>query len=140
MRPGDGQDGTEGPSDASEAEDGADGPDTFSRAYVEKLRAENAENRTKAKRADELAARLLAVTVEQATAGILADPTDLPVSSDLYDEDGYPDVDRIEEAARELVARKPHLADRRPTGPLEQGPRDQAKGVNLASILRTLAS
>lgn len=111
----------------------------FARAYVERLRAENAEHRTKAKRADELAARLLAATVASATAGILADPTDLPAGDDLYDDDGFPDADRITEAAKELVSRKPHLADRRPSGPVEQGPRDQPADVSLARIMRTLA-
>ena len=75
---------------------------------------------------------MLAATVREATAGILADPTDRPAIDDLYDEDGYPDPERIADAARELVARKPHLADRRPAAPVEQGPRDQAKDVNLA--------
>lgn len=115
------------------------GPETFPKSYVEKLRAENAEYRTKAKRAEDLACRLLAATVRQATAGILADPTDLPASDDLYDEDGYPDPERIIDAARALVARKPHLADRRPVGSVEQGPRGEARDVNLADILRTMA-
>lgn len=142
---------TETPTDALEAPDDPEtqgqethqetdqGAETFPKSYVEKLRTENAEYRTKAKRAEDLASRLLAATVRQATAGILADPTDLPASDDLYDEDGYPDPERIADTARELVARKPHLADRRPAGPVEQGPREQAKDVNLAGILRTLA-
>lgn len=33
----------------------------------------------------------------------------------------------------------PNLADRRPTGPVEQGPRDQPKEVDLAGMLRALA-
>lgn len=77
--------------------------------------------------------------VTEATAGILADPTDLPASDDLYDDDGYPDADKISDAAKELVSRKPHLADRRPAGPVEQGPRDQPADVNLAGLMRTLA-
>ena len=142
--------GPERPAEAPEApsgdQDGAQTPETpeigsetFSRAYVEKLRAENAEHRTKAKRAEVLASRLLAATVEKATTGILADPTDLPVSDDLYDDDGFPDADKITEAARALVERKPHLADRRPSAPVEQGPRGQPAEVDLAGMVRSLA-
>lgn len=114
-------------------------PETFPRDYVEQLRAEAAEARVRAKRADDLARRLLEATVREATTGILADPTDLPVGDDLYDEDGYPDPDTVRTAATELVERKPHLADRRPTAPVEQGARDEADGVNLAGILRSRA-
>lgn len=128
-----------GPPEAQEDQEGAEGSETFSRAYVEKLRTENAEHRTKAKRADELASRLLAATVQDATRGILADPTDLALSDDLYGEDGFPDPEKITEAARALVERKPHLGDRRPTTGVEQGPRSEAPGVDLAGMLRTLA-
>ena len=129
----------EGQEGAKASETIEDGEETFSRAYVEKLRTENAEHRTKAKRADELAARLMAATVRDATTGILADPTDLAVSDDLYDDDGFPDSDRITEAAKALVDRKPHLGNRRPAGAVEQGPRDQPANVDLAGMLRTLA-
>ncbi len=81
----------------------------------------------------------MAATVEKATTGILADPTDLPVTADLYDDDGFPDADRITEAARALVERKPHLADRRPSAPVEQGPRGQPAKVDLAGMIHTLA-
>lgn len=136
----------EAPETPQEAHEGAQTPEapetdseTFSRAYVEKLRAENAEHRTKAKRAEELASRLLVATVEKATTGILADPTDLPMTNDLYDDDGFPDPDKITNAARALVERKPHLADRRPSAPVEQGPRGQPADVDLAGMVRTLA-
>jgi len=113
-------------------------PETFPRSYVEDLRREAAEHRVKAKRADDLAARLLAATVAQATAGILADPTDLP-AGDYLDDDGYPDPERIADTARALVTVKPHLADRRPVGDVDQGARPEVAGVNLAGIIRGLA-
>lgn len=132
--------GSESPAHASQGTKVPDdAQETFSRAYVQKLRNENAAARTKAQRADELATRLLASTVRDATRGILADPTDLALSDDFYGDDGFPDAKHIAEAARELVARKPHLADRRPAGPVEQGPREQPKNVNLAGIVRSLA-
>lgn len=55
-------------------------PETFDRAYVERLRSEAAAHRTKAKRADALAARL--ATAYAAQSGRLADPSDLPLSDD----------------------------------------------------------
>lgn len=142
-KPDQGQENVGGPPQAPEAHNGAeaqgDGTETFSRAYVEKLRNENAEHRTKAKRADELATRLLVATVREATRGILADPTDLALNEDLHGEDGFPDAEKITEAARTLVERKPHLGDRRPVGAVEQGPREQPKDVDLAGLLRSLA-
>ena len=75
-----------------------------------------------------------------ATADILADPTDLPLGDDLLDEDGYPDAERIATAARALVERKPHLADRRPTGEVDQGARDEGpKPFDFAGLLRRAA-
>ena len=95
--------------------------DTFPREYVEQLRAEAAEHGVRAKRANEGTARLLAATVREATAGIFADATDLPADGDYPDEDGWPDPDRITSAARGLVDRKAHLADRRPRGRRQPG-------------------
>ena len=127
---------TERPSGAVEVETE---PDTFPRQYVEDLRRESAGYRDRAKRADALAERLLAATVREATAGILADPTDLPMSDDLYDADGFPDAEAITAAARALVGRKPHLGDRRPTGDVDQGARETSEPVNLAGLVRGLA-
>lgn len=116
-------------------------PDTFPREYVEKLREEAAGHRVKAQRADEAVSRLTAATIEKVTAGVLADPSDLPVTDDLTDDDGWPDPEKIEAAARDLVARKPHLADRRPAGDVGQGPRgDEVETVGLAALLRAGAS
>jgi len=130
-----------GPEDVSPT--GETEPESFPRAYVEQLRQESAGYRTRAQRADALAERLMAATVRQATAGVLADPTDLDVSRDLehlLDDDGFPDVGKIAEAARELVTRKPHLADRRPRGDVDQGARHAGDSVDLAGILRAGAS
>lgn len=134
----DGYEPTQADYDAATAE--LENAETFPRAYVEDLRRENAEHRTKSKRADDLAARLMAATVTQATAGILTDPTDLPATDDLLDTDGYPDAEKITAAARDLVARKPHLGDRRPRGDIGQGVTDQSSTVSLAGMLRAHAS
>ncbi len=116
-------------------------PDTFPRDYVEKLREESAKYRTKAQRADEAVSKLTTTMVASTTSGILADPTDLPVTADLLDEDGWPDPEKIEAAARDLVARKPHLASRRPAGDVGQGARgDEVETVSLAALLRAGAS
>ena len=113
-------------------------PETFPRAYVEQLRQESAGYRTRAQRADAHAERLMAATVRESVAGILADPTDLPTGQldQLRDEDGFPDVGKIAAAARELIARKPHLADRRPRGDVDQGARTTSADVDLAGMLR----
>ena len=49
-------------------------------------------------------------------AGKLADPTDLE-----FDEDHLDDPDALAAAVDDLLARKPHLASRRPTGEIGQG-------------------
>lgn len=87
-------------------------PETFPAEYVRELREENAKSRTKAKRADDLAARL--VTSLAAGTGRLADPSDLPVTEALMDDDGMPDEAKLLAAVDELLTRKPHLAATRP--------------------------
>jgi hypothetical protein len=109
-------------------------PETFDRAYVENLRAEAAEHRVKGKRADAIAARL--VTSLAASTGRLADPSDLPYDAALLDDDGVPDAAKVTEAVEALLAAKPHLASRRPTGDVGQGARGEADGVSLAALLR----
>jgi hypothetical protein len=108
-------------------------PETFPRAYVEQLRTENAEQRVKAKRADDLAHRLHTALV--AATGRLADATDLP-----FDEAHLDDADALTAAVDDLLSRKPHLASRRPTGDVGQGVSPEASTVNLAGILRTAAN
>ena len=105
------QEGQEG-----EQEDAQEGQsDTFPREYVEKLRKEAGDARTRAKRADELAAALWAAQV--AALGQLADPTDLPMPEDADPLD--PEAART--AVAELLAAKPHLAARVPRGFVGQG-------------------
>ncbi|WP_216343087.1 hypothetical protein [Dermacoccus nishinomiyaensis] len=112
--------------------DGSDDPsdaETFPREYVEKLRKEAADARVKAKRADDLAARLHTALV--AATGRLADPSDLP-----FDDAHLEDADALNAAVDALLARKPHLASRRPVGSIGQGATAPADSVSLAGILR----
>ena len=106
--------------------------DTFPRAYVDKLRKEAADARVKAKDRDEIAARLHTSLV--AASGRLADPSDLP-----FDEAHLSDPDALTAALDELLARKPHLASRRPVGDIGQGVSAVTSSVDLAGILRTNA-
>ncbi len=108
--------------------------ETFEREYVQKLRDEAAGHRVKAKRAEALAARLVAA--QAALTGKLADPTDLPFTEDLLDDDGLVDEDKVRAAVDGLVKRKPHLAARRPTGNVGQGARPETPDVGLAAMLR----
>ena len=103
--------------------------DTFPRAYVDKLRKEAADARVKAKDRDEIAARLHTSLV--AASGRLADPSDLP-----FDEAHLSDPDALTAALDELLARKPHLASRRPVGDIGQGVSEVTSSVDLAGILR----
>lgn len=120
---------------------GTEDPDVFPRSYVEELRAENAKHRTRAQRADEALAKLTALLVEKTTTGVLADPTDLPVTDDLQDEEGWPDPEKIAAAAADLVARKPHLRARTVEGEVGQGVRgDVEESFSLAAALRAGAA
>lgn len=107
-------------------------PDTFPRQYVEELRAEAAESRVRAKRADDLAQRLHVALV--AASGRLADPDDLPFS-----EAHLGDPDELAAAIDALIARKPHLADRRPRGDVGQGATADRGAGDLAGLLRARA-
>lgn len=87
--------------------------DTFPREVVEELRRENGKHRQRAQRvAHRLHSELVRAT------GRLADPTDLE-----FDEDHLDDPEALNAAIDELLARKPHLASRRPTGDIGQGNR-----------------
>jgi hypothetical protein len=110
-----------------------DEPDTFPRSYVEKLRRESAGYRERANSADTYAQRLHLELVR--ATGKLADPTDLP-----FDETHLDDPDALAAAVDALVARKPHLASRRPIGDIGQGPvSGNGSSVDLAAILRQRA-
>ena len=106
--------------------------DTFPRDYVEKLRDENARYRQRAGKADDLARRVHRLQVE--ATGLLADPDDLE-----FNEDHLDDEEALTAAIDDLLARKPHLAARRPRGDVGQGITD-AGTTDLASILRRAAN
>jgi hypothetical protein len=131
---------TGGPEGVPESESSPE--ETFDRAYVERLRRESAEYRTRAKRADELESRLRNAVVREGVAGVLEDPDDLlrhRDAEDLIDHDGYPNVEKVRSAARELVIAKPHLARRRPEGDIDQGARVEPGDVSLTQMLRNRA-
>lgn len=118
---------------AEETEEGTEeDPETFPREYVEKLRKEAAEHRTRAQRADDLAGRLHTALVT--ATGRLADPTDL-----AYDESHLDDAEALTTAIDELLTRKPHLASRRPSGDVGQGASPSGDTVDLAGMLRARA-
>lgn len=108
-------------------------PETFPREYVTKLRDEAAKYRTRAQRADDLAQRLHVAMV--AATGRLADPSDL-----AFDEAHLDDADAMTAALDDLLARKPHLASRRPVGDVGQGVTGGDSSVDLAGLLRLNAS
>lgn len=104
--------------------------DTFPREVVEKLRQENAKYRQRAQAADTLAQRLHLEMVK--ATGRLADPTDIEFSESHLD-----DPDALTAAVDDLLARKPHLASRKPVGDIGQGQRGGApQPVSLLQILR----
>jgi hypothetical protein len=107
-------------------------PETFPRSYVEGLRQESGKYRQRAQQADDLAKRLHTELVR--ATGKLADPTDLPFS-----EDHLVGGDKLAAAIDDLLARKPHLASRRPAGDIGQGAAPASGTVDLAAILRQRA-
>lgn len=116
----------------AEGSDSESDPDTFPRSYVEDLREENKRYRHRAQRADSYAHRLHTELVR--ATGRLADPTDL-----AFDEAHLDDPDALTAAIDDLVAKKPHLAARRPIGEIGQGATKSADTVNLAALLRQRA-
>lgn len=117
--------------DASEAQEAPqDAQETFPRAYVERLRQEAAEARTRAKKADEYARELF--TARVAATGRLADPTDLPFDAGHLDS-----PDALNAAIDALLDAKPHLASRVPRGNVGQGAGTASHDeVDLAALLR----
>lgn len=108
-------------------------PKVFDEAYVKALRKESAGYREKAKRADELGARLHTALVT--ATGRLQDPTDLP-----YDPAHLDDEESLTAAIEALLTSKPHLASRRPSGFIPQGATPEAgNGFSLAGMLRANA-
>jgi hypothetical protein len=107
----------------------SDDPESFPREYVVKLRDEAAGYRTRAQRADDLAARLHTSIV--AATGRLADPSDL-----TFEESHLDDEEALTAAIDDLLTRKPHLASRRPVGDVGQGVTGKDTAVDLAGMLR----
>lgn len=123
----------------SEPETLEEEPTTFDREYVTRLREEAAQHRVAAKeaaeRGDALAELLLARSVEQATAGILRDPSDLPFDESFVTDTGAPDLDAIRSAAEALTSTKPYLAA--VAGDVSQGVRESAPAVqSLGDAIR----
>lgn len=120
-----------GSQNSGNSEDSDEEPDTFPRSVVEKLRKENAGYRDKAKKAETYARELFSARV--AATGRLADPDDLSFDEALLD-----DHDALTAAVEELVARKPHLALRKPRGDVGAGAlSSDGSSVDLAGILRS---
>lgn len=119
--------------DSSQGHDdpGSDEQDTFPRAYVEKLRKENAGYREKAKRTEELEHRLHHALV--AADGRLADPNDLEFAPEHLD-----DPEALAAAVTALVKNKPGLKAQKFTGSIGAGDRGTPKKapVDLISLMR----
>lgn len=114
-------------------------PDTFDRDYVEKLRAEAAEHRVKAKDAqdalDASVSAYRALAVQHAASGILSRPDALGWRDDWLGDDGAANLDAIREAATQYAHDYPHVAV--VAGDVGQGYRGEDTGsADLASILR----
>lgn len=132
--------GTPTPETVKDAANGQNGaqpgdtdPETFPRDYVVNLRKESAGYREKAKRADDLAAKLHTALVT--ATGRLADATDLP-----FDDKHLDTPDALKAAIDDLLTRKPHLASRKPFGDIGQGNVGDGGGsVGLAGMLRANA-
>lgn len=107
---------------------------TFDAEYVKALRAEAAEYRVKAKRADALARQALTAMVT--ADGRLIDPSDLDYTDDLTTKDGTLDGQAITAAIDALIQSKPHLARKRPTAPIAQGARPSKSEPNLLQIIQ----
>lgn len=121
------------PGSGPESEDSGD---TFSREYVETLRAEAATHRVAAKRAEAFEVALRAATIREAAGPVLQDVDDLAWSDDFIDEEsGLPSAELIRAAAEELADRKPHLA--RVRGDIGQGRHSETtEEFSLAGALR----
>ena len=107
--------------------------DTFPRSYVERIRNKSAGYRTRATEAEARAGDLeRALFTERVRAlDLLADPGDLEFRADLLD-----DAAALEQAARDLLARKPHYGRRGTVS--DSGLRDTPDGeeFGLLDIMR----
>lgn len=124
---------SQGPDDTQAPAEPPEDAETFPRVYVERLRRESAEHRTRAADRDDLAHRLHGALV--AGTGRLADPTDLP-----FDDAHLTDEASLSVAIDDLLGRKPHLAARRVVGDVGQGVTHDGQAVDLAGLLRRSAT
>ncbi len=89
-------------------------PEVFDKAYVEKLRRENAAKRAeKAEVEEKYKARIRDMLIKQEAGQILADPNDLLLHNpdlNIWNEEGEANAEIIREAAHKLREAKPHLA------------------------------
>lgn len=107
-------------------------PATFPRAYVESLRRESAEHRTKAADRDALAQRLQATLVAQT--GRLVEGADDLVP---FDEAHLTDPDALSAALDALLEARPYLAKpQRPSGDVGQGKGAAPAPFSLIDALR----
>ncbi len=107
-------------------------PDQFPRAYVESLRKEAAEHRTRAADRDKLAERLQTQLVQQT--GRLVDG-----AADLvpYDEAYLTDKDALSKALDGLLEARPYLAKpQRPSGDVGQGRGAEPAPFSLLDAMR----
>jgi hypothetical protein len=112
-----------------DAED-TDTADMFPREVVERLRQENGKYRQRAQQTEGYAQRLHTELVK--STGRLADPTDLEFAEEHLD-----DPDALAAAVDDLLARKPHLASRKPVGDIGQGHRGaSAEPFSLLDMLK----
>jgi hypothetical protein len=112
----------------------ADDADTFPREYVETLRKENADYRTKAKAAEEQSDALsIRLHRELVTAtGRLENPADLDYRPEHLD-----DADALAKAVDALLTDRPYFAKRKVTGDAGQGARGgEPEPVSLLGLLR----
>lgn len=122
---------TDTPAPEAATPESGEEPKVFDEAYVKGLRDEAAKHRLEKKTAEEKAQaasqRLLEARVE-ALGTDLADPSDLfawTASEALFDEEGLPDDERIQEAIEGLLEKKPHLRTRDARGDIDQGGRGE---------------
>lgn len=107
-------------------------PDQFPRSYVESLRRESAEHRTRASDRDALAQRLQATLVAQT--GRLVDGADDLVP---FDEAHLTDPDALSAALDALLEARPYLAKpQRPSGDVGQGRGSTPAPFSLLDAMR----
>lgn len=125
------------PDGAEPPEDGRTEPATFSREYVETLRAESAENRLRAKKADDYLAALQSAAIEHTAGRVLQDASVLEWSDEFNDpESGMPSPELIRAAADALASERPHLS--KVGGPTQQGFRGEESDAGEVSLVGLL--